>query len=138
MEHEDDSATTTNNNKENDKVVDLTMLNTWIVDHDDDGDDDVNDDDEDDAEKTTATTKKPSFERMLRRCQQTQLQKVTSREAVQSRLKTFRPLTYFCKPASLSPLVCARFGYVTSPYRVLLCMYVEECFVLVLAYCNVL
>jgi hypothetical protein len=33
-------------------------------------------------------------------------------EAFGARLQTFLPLTYYCKPTSLSPLVCARFGYV--------------------------
>jgi C3HC zinc finger-like len=93
---EDDNGSTTTNE------VDLSVLDTWIA------------QDEEDAEV------KPSFEQMLRRCQRTHIQKLTSREAVQARLKTFRPLTYFCKPASLSPLVCARFGcvqrFVTS-YR---------------------
>ena len=74
--------------------VDLSLLETWINDQDDDGN--------------------PSFESRLRRLQRTKLQKLTSREAVQKRLATFRPLTYFCKPAALSPLVCARFGYVLS------------------------
>lgn len=36
-----------------------------------------------------------------------------SRKAFQQRLQSFRPATYFAKPASISPLVCARFGYVT-------------------------
>jgi C3HC zinc finger-like len=89
-EDENVSTSTTTNNKE----VDLSMLDTWM------------DQDEEDA------VAKPSFEQMLRRCQRTHIQKLTSREAVQSRLKTFRPLTYFCKPTALSPLVCARFGYV--------------------------
>lgn len=30
--------------------------------------------------------------------------------AYQQRLETFRPSTYFAKPPSLSPIVCARFG----------------------------
>ena len=39
-------------------------------------------------------------------------QQLLSRDAFQSRLQTFLPLTYYCKPNSLSPLVCSRFGYV--------------------------
>jgi hypothetical protein len=42
----------------------------------------------------------------------TKWEQLTSREAFVSRLQTFLPLTYFCKPTSLSPLVFARFGYV--------------------------
>lgn len=37
---------------------------------------------------------------------------VQSRRAYHERLLTFRPATYFAKPASISPLICARFGYV--------------------------
>lgn len=39
-------------------------------------------------------------------------QEINSREAFRSRLRTFLPWTYYCKPPSLSPIVCARFGYV--------------------------
>lgn len=35
-----------------------------------------------------------------------------SRGAFHKRLCTFSPATYFAKPAIISPLVCARFGYV--------------------------
>ncbi len=35
-----------------------------------------------------------------------------ARRAYHERLVTFQPATYFAKPASISPLVCARFGYV--------------------------
>jgi hypothetical protein len=35
------------------------------------------------------------------------------REAYEKRLLTFSPATYFAKPPSLSPLVCARLGYVS-------------------------
>ena len=37
---------------------------------------------------------------------------VQSRSAFHKRLCTFSPATYFAKPAIISPLVCARFGYV--------------------------
>jgi hypothetical protein len=33
-----------------------------------------------------------------------------SPEAYRKRLMTFRPTTYFAKPAMVSPLLCARFG----------------------------
>ena len=93
MDHDDDSVPAAA------KQVDLTLLDACI-------DDDVDDFDFDVANA------KPTFEQLLRRNQQTHLQRLTSRKAFQSRLQTFKPLTYFCKPTALSPLVCARFGYV--------------------------
>ena len=83
---DDETAATTN--------VDLSLVDTWI-----------DDDDQDD--------KKDDPFRIVRK---TQLEKLTSRDAFDARLHTFRPLTYFCKPTSLSPIVCARFGYVPTTH----------------------
>lgn len=47
---------------------------------------------------------------LVRHKPKTELEQLMSREAFASRLQTFGPLTYFCKPTSLSPIVCARFG----------------------------
>lgn len=43
------------------------------------------------------------------------------RRAFQDRLETFSPLTYFCKPNSLSPVVCARFGWKNAAQDMLVC-----------------
>ena len=40
-----------------------------------------------------------------------------SRDAYLQRLRSFHVSTYFAKPESLSPIVCARFGYVRTAMR---------------------
>ena len=37
---------------------------------------------------------------------------VSNRQAYENRLLSFQAATYYAKPACLSPLICARFGYV--------------------------
>ncbi|KAL7516091.1 hypothetical protein ACHAWX_001150 [Stephanocyclus meneghinianus] len=44
-----------------------------------------------------------------------------SPEAYHSRLGSFRPETYFAKPSSLSPLVCAAFGWENTDVDILQC-----------------
>ena len=88
----DINAVTTDENAEASSTAeaDLSVLSTWI--QDDDDDDNGN---------------KDPFQIVRRK---TKLQILTSRQAFEERLKTFHSLTYFCKPTSLSPIVCARFG----------------------------
>uniref|UniRef100_A0A7S2UKA2 C3HC-type domain-containing protein n=1 Tax=Attheya septentrionalis TaxID=420275 RepID=A0A7S2UKA2_9STRA len=44
-----------------------------------------------------------------------------SPEAYRKRLMTFRPTTYFAKPAMVSPLLCARFGWTNLSSDLLIC-----------------
>ena len=94
------AASTTTGGNDTDATtaaIDLSLLDTWIDKQDDD---DNNNSDQDLHLALTVHRKR------------TRLEELTSRQAYESRLQTFRPLTYFCKPTSISPIVCARFGYV--------------------------
>lgn len=88
-------TTTDENNKNRATETALSVLSTWISKDDDDDDDDKDSD-------------------PFRIVRKTKLQKLSSRESFEERLKTFHSVTYFCKPTVLSPMVCARFGYVYS------------------------
>ena len=86
-------TTTDENNKNTATETALSVLSTWVS----------KDDDDDDKDSDP-----------FRIVRKTKLQKLSSRECFEERLKTFHSVTYFCKPTVLSPMVCARFGYVYS------------------------
>jgi len=50
-----------------------------------------------------------------------------ARRAYHERLVTFQPATYFAKPASISPLVCARFGWTNPSQDLIVCQKCQAC-----------
>jgi len=98
------TITTTDNNEDYTSVVDLSLLDTSTG----------------DINQTNQSNNPVAIVRM------TQMEKLTSRQAFDERLKTFSPLTYYCKPTALSPIVCARFGYVHYVDCTVFSLLVEE------------
>ena len=49
---------------------------------------------------------------------------IVQRQAYEERLRSFQAVTYMFKPSCLSPIICARFGYVSfqlqSPFLLIL------------------